>query len=148
MYIFPIEGLCFCKIREMRNLTISRVHNLRLLFTVVVIKMVTFILKWYCFHSDPSLCIVTVSIQVLLYTERREPYLQKTYLRICAPSEDSDQLAHSRKLIRIFTGRIKDTHECSVLTVQTAPMRRLICVFVGRTCLQSVFLHCGQICLN
>ena len=32
-----------------------------------------------------------------------------TYLRKCAPREDSDQPAHSRSLIRIFTGRILDS---------------------------------------
>ena len=34
-----------------------------------------------------------------------EPKRQKTYLRTCTTSEDSDQPAHSRRLIRIFTGR-------------------------------------------
>ena len=34
---------------------------------------------------------------------------QKTYLRTCAPSKDSDQPAHSRSLIRIFTRRILDS---------------------------------------
>ena len=32
--------------------------------------------------------------------------MSKTYLRTCAPSEDSDQTAHLRSLIRIFTGHI------------------------------------------
>ena len=31
-----------------------------------------------------------------------------------APSEDSDQPAHSRRLIRIFTGRIFDDQRCKV----------------------------------
>ena len=39
---------------------------------------------------------------------------QKTHLRICAPSEDSDQPALSRSLIRIFTGRILDSQDCKV----------------------------------
>ena len=34
--------------------------------------------------------------------------------KMCAPSEDSDQPAHSRSLIRIFTGRILDRQECKV----------------------------------
>ena len=38
---------------------------------------------------------------------------QKTYLRTCAPSEDSDQTAHSRSLIRIFTGRNLDSQGCN-----------------------------------
>ena len=37
---------------------------------------------------------------------------QKTYLQTCAPREDSDQPAHSRSLIRIFTGRILDSQGC------------------------------------
>ena len=38
-----------------------------------------------------------------------KPQRQKTYLRTCAPSEDSDQPAHSRSLIRIFPWRILDS---------------------------------------
>ena len=41
-----------------------------------------------------------------------EPQRQKTYLRTCAASEDSDQPAHSRSLIRIFTRRILDSQGC------------------------------------
>ena len=36
------------------------------------------------------------------------------YLRTRAPSEDSDQTAHSRSLIRIFTGRNLDSQGCKV----------------------------------
>ena len=43
-----------------------------------------------------------------------EPKRQKTYLWICAPSEDSDQPVHSRSLIRIFTGRDLDSRRCKV----------------------------------
>ena len=42
------------------------------------------------------------------------PQHQKTYLRKCAPREDSDQPAHSRSLIRIFTRRIWDCQGCKV----------------------------------
>ena len=55
------------------------------------------------------------------------------YLRKCAPSDDSDHTAHSRSLIRIFTGRILDSQECKISffadnedSDQTAWMRRLI----------------------
>ena len=48
------------------------------------------------------------------YTDIYDPQRQKTYLSICAPSEDSDQTAHSRSLIRIFTGRILDNQRCKV----------------------------------
>ena len=37
-----------------------------------------------------------------------QPQRQKTYPRICEPSLDSDQPAHSHSLIRIFTRRILD----------------------------------------
>ena len=43
-----------------------------------------------------------------------ESQRRKTYLQKCAPSEDSDQPAHSRSLIRIFTGRILDSQGCEV----------------------------------
>ena len=37
---------------------------------------------------------------------------RKTYLRTCAPSEDSDQPAHSRSVIIIFAGRILERQGC------------------------------------
>ena len=40
-----------------------------------------------------------------------KPLCQKMFLWTCAPREDSDQTAHSRSLIRIFTGRILDIQE-------------------------------------
>ena len=40
---------------------------------------------------------------------------QKTCLRTSAPSEDSDQPAHSRSLIRIFTGHILDSQDAKLL---------------------------------
>ena len=46
----------------------------------------------------------------LIYEQQHE----KTHLRTCPPSEDSDQPAHSRSLIRIFTGRILDSQGCKV----------------------------------
>ena len=39
---------------------------------------------------------------------RNKQQRQETNLRTCAPREDSDQTAHTRSLIRIFTGRILD----------------------------------------
>ena len=39
---------------------------------------------------------------------------QKMYLGTGVPSEDSDQPAHSRSLIRIFTWRILDSQVCRV----------------------------------
>ena len=76
---------------------------------------------------------------------RNEPQCQKIYLWTCAPSEDSDQPAHSRSLIRIFAWCIWITKDAKLLHTdneasdQTVRMRRLIWVFVGRTC------HKGQI---
>ena len=48
------------------------------------------------------------------WREPMEQLCQKTYLRTCAPSEDSDQPAHSRSLIRIFTGRILESQGSNV----------------------------------
>ena len=64
---------------------------------------------------------------------------QKLYIWTCTPGEDSDQPAHSRRLIRIFTGHILDSQGCKGFYAdnegsdQTARMRRLICVFVWYT---------------
>ena len=69
---------------------------------------------------------------ICFWAEKRKN--QKTYLRTCAPSEDSDQTSQMRSLIRIFTGRILDSQGCEIEdSDQTARMRKLIWVFVGRT---------------
>ena len=49
----------------------------------------------------------------------------KVYLRKYAPSEDSDQPAHSRSLIRIFTGRILDSPGCKGCKVSSHEQLRL-----------------------
>ena len=43
-----------------------------------------------------------------------ETQRQKTYLQKCALSDDSDQTAHSRSLIRIFTERFLNRQGCKV----------------------------------
>ena len=43
-----------------------------------------------------------------------EPQRQNAYLQTCAPSEDSDQPAHSRSLIKIFSMRTFDSQGCKV----------------------------------
>ena len=50
---------------------------------------------------------------------------QKTYLWTCAPSEDSDQPAHSLSLVRIFTGRILDCQRCTVSSCEKYRLIRL-----------------------
>ena len=45
------------------------------------------------------------------------------YLRTCASSEDSDQHAHLRNMIRIFTGLVLDSQWCKVSSCE---QRRLI----------------------
>ena len=65
-----------------------------------------------------------------------EPQHQKTYLQTYAPSEDSDQPAHSRRLIRIFTGRIFDSQECKV---SSCLKRRLIRMRGCAGCLNTSF---------
>ena len=45
-------------------------------------------------------------------SQSNEQKCQKTYLLTCAPSEDSDQPAHSRRLIGIFTVSIVDSQGC------------------------------------
>ena len=59
--------------------------------------------------------------------ELYEPQRQATYLRTCAPSEDSDQTAHVRSLIRIFTGRISDSQmqSFSMRTMKTDQTARM-----------------------
>ena len=53
------------------------------------------------------------------------PQRRKTYLCTCAPSEDSDQPAHSHRLIRIFTGRILDHQLCNVFMRTSKTLIRL-----------------------
>ena len=74
------------------------------------------------------------------------PNLQKMYLWTRVPSEGSDQPAHSRSLIRIFTGHIFDRQSCKFSSCgkedadRTARMGRLILVSVGCTCRKIRFL--------
>ena len=62
------------------------------------------------------------------------------YNIVCASSEDSDQPAHPRSLIRVFAARLRRIGSLATHRVpcensdQTARMRRLIWVFIGRTC--------------
>ena len=66
--------------------------------------------------------------------------VRKRTFRTCAPSEDSDQPAHSRSLIRIFTGTFEKPKMRSVFrrknedADETALMHWLIWVVVGRIC--------------
>ena len=46
--------------------------------------------------------------------ELYEPQRQKTYLRTCASSEESNQPAHLHSLIGILTGLISDNQGCKV----------------------------------
>ena len=63
-----------------------------------------------------SIYIVHAGVGVLNKIDKAiiESQRQKTYLRTCALSEDSDQHAHLRSLIRIVTGRISDSQRCKV----------------------------------
>ena len=61
---------------------------------------------------------------------------QELNLRTCAPSEDTDQLVHSRILIRFFSGHFKRTTK----TDQTVRMWRSIWVLFWRTCQKIRFL--------
>ena len=54
------------------------------------------------------------------------PQCQKTYLQTSAPSEDSDQPAHSRRLIRIFTERIWIANDETLLYVDNAHVRMYV----------------------
>ena len=73
--------------------------------------------KWETLrHEERKPRYACAKNHVLKFIRKRskEPKRQNTYLETCAPSEDSDQPAHSRSLIRIFTERILDRHRCSV----------------------------------
>ena len=56
-------------------------------------------------------------------SEINGPQRQKTYIRTSAPSEDSDQTAHSRSLIRIFSGHILDSQGCKVSSYRQRRLR-------------------------
>ena len=76
------------------------------------------LLEWWCtLYSSRLYCYLIVLAGISstpLMCRINEPWRQKTYLRTCALSEDSDQPAHLRSLIRIFTGRNWDTQGCKV----------------------------------
>ena len=75
----------------------------------------------------------------LVISSAFESSRQKTYRQTIAPSDDSDQDAHSRSLIRIFTERILYSQGCTVSSCgqwrlwSAWWLRRLILAFIGRT---------------
>ena len=83
----------------------------------------------------------------LLYMKSRNAKKRSFWhFEMCTQQRDSDQTAHSRSLIRIFTVRIridkgaKFLHADNEDSEQAARMRRLIWVFVGRTWQKVHFL--------
>ena len=56
---------------------------------------------------------------LLTMVTRNEAQCEEAYLRIRAFSEASDQPAHSRNLIRIFTGRTLDSKNAFFLFIWT-----------------------------
>ena len=68
------------------------------------------LIKWYLKWMLESARLVQqtwIDGQISQRQNKVQP--QITYLLICSPSEDSDQTAHSRSLIRIFTWCILDS---------------------------------------
>ena len=61
-------------------------------------------LHWKYIRKRDGTCYSKVS--VLWRSGDEHQQRQKTYFRICVSSEDSDQPAHLRRLIRILAGRI------------------------------------------
>ena len=84
-------------------------------------------------------------------SEHFEPQCQKTYLQIWAPIEDSNQPAHRAAWSESSRGAFWIANDAKFLRVQkddsnqTARMRRLIWVYVGRPC-QVRFLMLWLVC--
>ena len=57
-------------------------------------------------------------LQICVYMYLRHNVRKRTFGYV-PPSEDSDQPVHSRRLIRIFTGCILDSHCCKVFFMRT-----------------------------
>ena len=67
----------------------------------------------YCCQNAFSSCLLG-AVEYHAFKHQTNRNVRKTYHRTCGPSEDSDQTAHSRSLIRIFTGRILDSQGCKI----------------------------------
>ena len=109
---------------EAWTLNVFLLEHLFILFWQVNDKFSCFSYGWYCLRT--------------IWTPTSE-----NYFRTCAPSEDSDQPAHSRSLIRIFTGHILDSQWCQVSSCGQQwliRLRWLIWVFVGCTYHKVLFL--------
>ena len=91
---------------------------------------------FYClFFSEKFRTLYVIPITEKIqdtYLHLVEPPRQKTYLRTCMSSENSNQPVHSFNFIRIITGRIWLAKDAKFLNAdnqdsnQTARMRRLI----------------------
>ena len=64
------------------------------------------------FHGPKD--VRAIEVQLYMIYSSYEPQRQKTYLRSCAPSDDSDQPTDLWSVIRIFPGRISDRQRCKV----------------------------------
>ena len=86
------------------------------------------------FYLNTNKSVMFVKCIYITKPSARKPtFLQaQTCLRSATPSDDSDQPAHSRSLIRNFSGRISESQESKFVDAdiedsdQTARMRRLI----------------------
>ena len=96
---------------------LAKLHNIYLYKTTTFphqplrsVSKVAVLNRFYCN------CIWYKIIFSMKRIKCNKPQRQKTYFWTCVPRETSDQPAHSRSLIGIFTGRILDSQGCKVFS--------------------------------
>ena len=113
-------------------------HNTHIRLSATGLSAWNTLTTWHLFYSRYIHVYVNIiQVGVTMQREPYEPTRQKTYLRAYMPGEDSDQNAHSRTLIRIFTGPFWIANDAySETCVREPPLRlTLNSGWCGKSCL-------------
>ena len=71
-----------------------------------------------CWNIKSVLFLIAYATGIILFVSHcYEPLCQKNVPSDVCTGENSDQSAHSRSLIRIFTGSIMDSNSCKVFVL-------------------------------
>ena len=118
----------------------------------IIVRVCLFVYGFICdIYEQLRPPLARVSYLVSSYGARQYTcqYNNKTYKKTCATSQDSDQTAHPRSLIRVFADHMRLSQppaiqrEIMEYPYHTGWLYKLICVFVVYTGLTVAFLSCA-----
>ena len=125
-YLLPQDNICNLKITWPQDLTLNErleqktamslqlFHTLTSFLRPVLENAIILSMKQIVFLNNSEFSMLWKYKAGLISSIKMSHNVKKTYLRTCAPSEDSDQTAHLRSLIRIFTWRTLASQGCKI----------------------------------